>query len=197
MSNQTSERKGGLEFKLLLCGEESVGKTSLIQRFVENSFNESATYEGELQSTELTLFGVPIKLYLQDLGKEIWEDVASFYVSDNDGILLVFDTSEKIKMKHSLDYWFQSIRDINQEIPLLLIGNKSDLPVKVNLNKIVQYISKLGINLIQTSAKTGDNVSYAFKLLTSEIVKKKAAEKKRVEGKRTDGLDNIFSRYEL
>lgn len=197
MSNQTSERKGGLEFKLLLCGEEGVGKTSLIQRFVENSFTESATYEGELQSTELTLFGVPIKLYLQDLGKEIWEDVASFYVSDNDGLLLVFDTSEKIKMKHSLDYWLQSIRDINQEIPLLVIGNKSDLPIKVNLNKIVQYISKLGVNLIQTSAKTGDNVSYAFKLLTSEIVKKKAAEKKRVEGKRTDGLDNIFSRYEL
>jgi len=202
MQSPNSGRVTNLEFKILLVGEEGVGKTSLIRRFIENRFDENsipnlASSESGYTTTQLNLFGAPIKLQIQDVEQVIWEDVVSYYLVDNDGILIIFDASAKMKIRPYIDYWFQPIRQINSDIPVVVIGNKSDLTVKVNIKKIAQYCSKLGINFIQTSAKTGDNVGYAFKLLTSEIVKAKAAAKKAAEGKRADGLSNIFTRYDL
>ncbi|MFX1293679.1 MAG: hypothetical protein ACFFD2_02295 [Promethearchaeota archaeon] len=138
-----------------------------------------------------------MKLHIQDLGKENWEDVAYYYVKNNDGIFLVFDSSVKMKVKPYLNFYFRTIHQCNTEIPILVVGNKNDLPVKVNINKIAQYITKLGNNFIQTSAKTGDNVGYAFKLLTSEVIKKKAAAKKLTTRNLEDDLYNIFTRYNL
>jgi len=195
-----SRQNRNLEFKILLSGDEGAGKTSLIRRFIENKFDELIDpnlIEGSYISTELNLFGAPIKLQLQDIGKAIWEETSTYFIEDNDGFLIVFDTSIKMKVKPYLEYFLKPILEFNRDTPFLIIGNKSDLPVKVNINKISQFISKLGGNFVQTSAKTGDNVSYIFKLITSEIVKKKAAAKKRTEDKRTDGLDPIFSRYQL
>ena len=200
MDSSTSGPTGGLKFKVLIVGEDEVGKTSLIIRFVENRFEDSSSPKtlGDFITTKLDLFGVPIQIQIQDVTRAIdWEESVPFFVEDNDGILLILDMSSKAKMKLYLDYWLKSIRDHNQEIPVLVVGNKSDLPKKVNLNKTAQYASKFGSNFIETSAKTGENVSYAFKLLTSEIVKQKAAAKKRSEGKRTDGLDSIFNRYDI
>ncbi len=190
----------GLRFKILLAGEEGVGKTSLILRFIKNVFDDSSdpkAIEGDLITHSLNLFGAPVHLEIQDLKEANWAQVASYYTQDNDGILLVFDTTSKT-VKPYLDYWLKTIREsANAEIPVMVLGNKSDLPVKSNLEKVSQYISSLGFHFIQTSAKTGENVGYAFKLLTSEIVKHKAASKKRSEGRRTDGLDVIFDRYKL
>ncbi len=196
MASDNSSRRTGLEFKILIAGEDGVGKTSLIRRFIENRFQDSpdASLVGDYVTTSLDLFGAPLKLQIQDFKGEIWEEVASYYLQDNDGILLVLDTSQKTKAKPYIDYWLEPIKI---EKPIIIVGNKSDLPIKMNLKKISQYIQHLGHNFIQTSAKTGENVSYAFKLLTSEIVKKKAAAKKRSEEKRDDGLSNIFTKYEM
>jgi small GTP-binding protein len=189
----------GLKFRILLAGDEGVGKTSIILRFIKNVFDASSnskTIEGDLITHSLNLFGAPVQLEIQDLKEANWAQVASYYTQDNDGILLVFDTTSKT-VKPYLDYWLKTIRDLNAEIPVIVLGNKSDLPVKSNLQKVSQYIASIGFHFIQTSAKTGENVSYAFKLITSEIVKHKAASKKRVEGRRSDGLDVIFDRYKL
>jgi small GTP-binding protein len=197
--NVENQGEQGLKFKILLAGEEGVGKTSIILRFIKNEFDGSSNpkaIEGDLVTHSLNLFGAPIYLEIQDLKEADWAQVASYYTQDNDGILLVFDTTSKT-VKPYLDYWLKTIRDLNVDIPVIVLGNKSDLPVKSNLQKVSQYISSICFHFIQTSAKTGENVSYAFKLLTSEIVKHKAASKKRSEGRRTDGLDVIFDRYKL
>jgi small GTP-binding protein len=200
MGLQNQGEQSGLRFKILLAGEEGIGKTSLILRFINNVFDASSppkTIEGDYITTNLNLFGVPVRLDIQDLKEVNWSEVVSYYTKDNDGILLVFDTNSSKPVKPYLDSWLKAIRNINTEIPIIVLGNKSDLPVKVQIKKVSQYISSLGVHFIQTSAKTGENVSYAFKLLASEIVKSKAAQKKRTGTRRTDGLDVIFDRYKM
>ncbi|NVM55517.1 MAG: GTP-binding protein [Candidatus Helarchaeota archaeon] len=190
----------GLYFKILLAGEDGVGKTSLIIRFIANRFEDSSSpksIEGDYVTTKLDLFGAPVKIQIQDFTGIQWPEVVSFHVKDNDGILVILDVSSKAKMKPYLDYWLKSIRQVNASIPVVVVGNKNDLSIKININKTAQYVSQLGSNFIETSAKSGENVGYAFKLLTSEIVKHKAAVKKRSEGRREDGLDAIFSRYNI
>ncbi len=199
MSPQSIDRSNALEFRILVAGEDGVGKTSLILKFVHNRFEDSTnkSLEGDIMTKKLELFGAPIKLQLQDSRSSDWAEVVSYYVSDNSGILLVLDTSSKTKMKSYLDYWLKSIRNVDTEIPVVVAGNKSDLSKKANIAKVSQYVSKLGSNFIETSAKTGENVSYVFKLLASEIVKQKAAAKKRSETRRDDGLSPIFSKFNL
>ena len=201
MGLQNKGETSGLRFKILLAGEEGVGKTSLIIRFLNNSFDavsKQKAIEGDYITTNLNLFGAPVRLDIQDLKEENWSEMVSYYTKDNDGILLVFDSNSAKPVKPYLDLWLKSIRNVNTEIPIIILGNKSDLPVKAQIKKISQYISSLSFHFIQTSAKTGENVSYAFKLIVSEIVKSKAAEKKKTGGtRRTDGLDPIFDRYKL
>lgn len=201
MGLQNQGQQSGLRFKILLAGEEGVGKTSLIFRFINNFFDATSktkAIEGDYITTNLDLFGAPVRLDVQDLKEANWSETCSYYTKDNDGILLVFDTNSAKPVKPYLDYWLKTIRDTNAEIPLLILGNKSDLPVKVNIKKISQYIATLGLHFIPTSAKSGENVSYAFKLLVSEIVKSKAAQKKKKSTEtRSDGLDPIFNRYKL
>lgn len=199
MSSHPLNNSNALEFKILLAGEDGVGKTSLILRFIYDRFEESSnkSLDGDIVTKKFDLFGAPVKLQVQDSKSADWDEVVSYYITDNDGVLIVLDVTSKAKMKPYLDYWLKSIRDINAEIPVLVVGNKNDSSKKVNIPKTSQYVSKLGSNFIETSAKTGENVSYAFKLLTTEIVKQKAAAKKRSETRRDDGLAPIFSHYDL
>ena len=186
-----------LEFKILIVGDDGVGKTSLIIRFINNSFTESAekVLEGDLMSKKLELFGAPIKVQIQDSSSYGWEDVSRYLVPDADGVMIALDVSSKAKMKPYIDFWIDSIRRYNTEVPILIVGNKNDLQKKVNIPKIAQYIAKVGSNFIEVSAKSNENVGYAFKLLTSEIVKHKAAAKKRHEDTMSDGSTQIFSRF--
>ncbi|NVM27197.1 MAG: GTP-binding protein [Candidatus Helarchaeota archaeon] len=200
MSFPSSGSASGLTFRILLAGEEGVGKTSLILRFIQNRFEESSTpksLEGDFITKQFNLFGAPIKLQIQDLGVTLWEEIVSYHVRDNDGILIILDTSSKGKMKPYLDYWLKPIRQVSNDIPVIVVGNKTDLPTKINITKTAQYAAQIGSVFVETSAKTGENVSYAFKLITSEIVKRKAAAKKASEGRRSDGLNSIFTHYDL
>ena len=195
----SSQSGNALQFRILIIGEDSVGKTSLIMRFIHNRFEDSSDkhLEGDIISKKLELFGAPIKLQIQDSSSFDWEQTMSYYIGDADGIMIVLDLASKSKMRPYLDYWLSSVRRFDTEVPIIIVGNKTDLPTKINLKKTVQYISKIGMNLIETSAKTGENVSYAFKLLTSEVVKKKAASKKTSSSRRADGLSPAFNKYGL
>ncbi|MFX1594725.1 MAG: hypothetical protein ACFFBK_01540, partial [Promethearchaeota archaeon] len=71
-----------------------------------------------------------------------------------------------------LDEWVQSFRDARDEAPIILIGNKSDLEqqVKISESEAVNYAKMNKMDLVITSAKTGQNVEDAFIKLTKIIL---------------------------
>ena len=160
---------GDFSSKLILTGDYSVGKTSLIKRFVENIFQESY----------ISTIGVEISKKTLELGETtnvnfiIW-DIAGqraqmapyrtrFYSGANSA-LIVIDRTRKDNLQ-SIEYWYNDIKkSISANIPIVIVGNKSDLDDKIIISEseIKEISEKYGFHYILTSARTGDNVNDAF-----------------------------------
>lgn len=165
------------EFKVLLVGDPAVGKTSLMQKFVENRFDRD--YKPSI--------GVDFAYKTMDVGEKvakliIW-DVASqerftpyrssFYQQTN-GALVVFDLTRPDTLE-AVENWMREIRQFTGDIPVVLVGNKADLDKKRKVRKtdVEPWIERYGCGYVETSAMNGHGVEEAFQALCTAIVAKR------------------------
>ncbi|TFG29528.1 MAG: GTP-binding protein [Promethearchaeota archaeon] len=161
--------------KICLLGEAAVGKTSLVYRFIENKFrdNYKSTLGVNLLKKDMVIDdygGVSCQIW--DLGgQESFKSLRRLYLEGANGALVIFDTTKR-KTFEKLDEWIHSFKESRGEKPLLLIGNKIDLEDKRNVkdNEANDYATKNSMDIILTSAKTGENVEKAFKALVKTIL---------------------------
>jgi small GTP-binding protein len=161
--------------KLVLLGEASVGKTSLVYRFIENKFREN--YKSTLgvnllkKDMDIDEYG-NVSAQIWDLGgQESFKSLRQLYLEGANGALLVYDMTNK-KSFEKLGEWIQSFGQARDDAPILLIGNKSDLKkqIKISENESLDYAKANNMSLIITSAKTGQNVEEAFIQLTKRVL---------------------------
>ncbi len=161
--------------KICLLGEANVGKTSLVYRFIENKFRENykSTLGVNLLKKDMNIPGYgDVSAQIWDLGgQESFKSLRKLYLEGANGSLLVYDMTSKITFE-KLDEWVQSFRDARDEAPIILIGNKSDLErqIKISESEAVNYAKMNKMDLVITSAKTGQNVEDAFIKLTKIIL---------------------------
>ena len=166
--------------KVCLVGEQFVGKTSLIHRFVTGSFDESyirtlgATVtkkavdvcgpDGHLARVDMMILDIMGKQTFLQLFKDA-------YFSGAKGVLAVFDLTQKGSLL-DLVRWVDGLRDTTGPIPVVALGNKLDLTdrIEVDDRAIEAVLGPLGIPVVKTSAKTGENVEEAFIGLARDIV---------------------------
>ena len=163
--------------KTVLLGEAGVGKTSLVYRFIENKFRENykSTLGVNLLKKDLEVEGYGgVSSQIWDLGgQESFRSLRKLYLEGANGGLIIFDLTDK-KSFDKLNDWLESFRTARGEQPLLLIGNKSDLEnqVKITEKEANKYAKENKMDLILTSAKTGQNVEEAFIKLNKRILDK-------------------------
>jgi len=163
--------------KTVLLGEAGVGKTSLVYRFIENKFRENykSTLGVNLLKKDLEVEGYGgVSSQIWDLGgQESFRSLRKLYLEGANGGLVIFDLTDK-KSFDKLNDWLESFRTARGEQPLLLIGNKSDLEnqVKITESEAKKYAKENKMDLILTSAKTGQNVEEAFIKLNKRILDK-------------------------
>ncbi|MHA1652151.1 MAG: Rab family GTPase [Candidatus Helarchaeota archaeon] len=185
-------------FKLVLLGDMAVGKTSLVLRYINNTFSEQyiSTIGADFLLKDLELFGAPIRLMIWDLGgQEQWDHVRGRYMQGSDGCILVFDVNRKFNLEHYIFRWLDEIRDfIGENTPLIIVGNKIDLEPQIDLRRAAYFIKNLKYPYVETSAKTGAHVEAMFKRITADIVKRKAEFIKKAKEMEETDISEIFNK---
>ena len=162
-------------YKLLLIGDSGVGKSSLLLRFVDGSFQEEhlSTLGVDFKIRTVELDGKTIKLQIWDTaGQERFRAIQSAYYRGSHGIMLVYDTTAESSFTN-VQTWLSEIgKHAPEGVGRILVGNKADLTEQraVPYEDAKAVAKELGIGqFLETSAKDASNVEDAFLTLAREL----------------------------
>ncbi|MHA1582568.1 MAG: Rab family GTPase [Candidatus Baldrarchaeia archaeon] len=174
-------------YKIVLLGDGMVGKTTLRQVFMGEGFRETymMTFGCDFAVKDVILENdVKIRLQIWDLaGQPSFEKIRKSYYRGSKGAILVYDTTRRETLEH-VPLWVKELlyNTGKRDIPIVLVGNKIDLRTEkeshvsteegLKMKKFLQENFRLNVLFIETSAKTGENVDTAFKILAGEILQR-------------------------
>ena len=165
------ERK--LAFKIVVIGDPSVGKTSVIRRFSENKFSTSylPTIGADFNLKVIELPDAQVIMTVWDIGgHERFQEIRAFYYSGAHGGIIAFDLTRK-DTYDNVRKWEEDIRKgAGEKIPLIIMCNKADLEKRIVISEeeIQQMAKDLQIPYFVTSAKTGVNIQHAFEKMAQD-----------------------------
>jgi small GTP-binding protein len=161
-------------FKILIAGNATVGKTSLLRRYVDGMFDDSSvmTVGVDFFTKDLLFDNIHCSLQLWDLGgQKRFRYLLDSYVMGARGALLLFDLTMMPKIGDILE-WVNIVRLHDINLPIILVGTKNDLEDYTAVDDESALHIKNAFNMIdyiKTSAKTGYNIEKVFDTLTKKL----------------------------
>ena len=155
------------KYKLIFLGDQGVGKSCILNRFMNDTFTEEyqATIGLDFQSKNVQIDNQDIHLLLYDTaGQEKFRALIPMYTRDANIILLVYDVTSKDSFLHLSD-WLKDLTNIKKEdVIFAVVGNKIDLDDRreVNSDEGENYAKEHEFIFAEVSAKTGDGFSELF-----------------------------------
>ncbi|XP_055703821.1 ras-related protein Rab6 isoform X1 [Phlebotomus papatasi] len=162
------------KFKLVFLGEQSVGKTSLITRFMYDSFDNTyqATIGIDFLSKTMYLEDRTVRLQLWDTaGQERFRSLIPSYIRDSTVAVVVYDITNANSF-HQTSKWIDDVRtERGSDVIIMLVGNKTDLSDKrqVSTEEGDRKAKELNVMFIETSAKAGYNVKQLFRRVAAAL----------------------------
>ena len=154
--------------KLLTIGDQFVGKSSIINRYIDDKFNENIkpTLGIDFKTKMIQKGENLIKISIYDTaGEEKYRHLIKNYYNGSNGILLVFDITKRNSFDN-LNFWLDELeKNCNlNNLYIFLVGNKTDLKKerKVSYDEAKNFADMKKIPYIEISAKTGDNIDKLF-----------------------------------
>jgi small GTP-binding protein len=163
-----------LQKKVCMLGSFSVGKSSLVRRFVESIFSEQyhTSIGVKVDKKLVRAAGRDVTLVLWDIhGEDVFQKVQISYLRGMSGYLLVADGTRRQTLEDALALATR-VTETMGKIPTVLVLNKCDLAAQWELEPDRE--SKLtadGWHVFRSSAKTGESVEQAFSQLTLAMLK--------------------------
>ena len=149
--------------KIIFVGDACTGKTSIINRIIDNPFND--TYEVSIgidfMSKNIRFRGQNIKIQIWDsAGQEKYKGLIPSYIRNSSIVFIVYDVSNRSSFDN-IKNWIQFVKDI-EKTTMILCGNKIDLDRDVNTNEGEEIAKSEGILFFECSAKTNENIKNMF-----------------------------------
>ncbi|KAL0471387.1 GTP-binding protein ryh1 [Neurospora crassa] len=167
------------KFKLVFLGEQSVGKTSLITRFMYDSFDNM--YQATIGIDFLSKACSTPTMYLEDrtvrlqlwdtAGQERFRSLIPSYIRDSSVAVVVYDISNAKSFQNTRK-WIDDVRaERGNDVIIVLVGNKTDLNDKreVTTAQGEEEARRNNLMFVETSAKLGHNVKTLFKRIAQAL----------------------------
>uniref|UniRef100_A0AAQ5ZTJ5 EF-hand domain-containing protein n=1 Tax=Amphiprion ocellaris TaxID=80972 RepID=A0AAQ5ZTJ5_AMPOC len=150
-------------FKIVLVGNSSVGKTSLLRRFCDDSFHSgtSATVGIDYSVKTITVDSSQVALQLWDTaGQERYRSITKQFFRKADGVVVMYDITAEQSFT-AVRQWLTSVKEgAGEDIPLMLLGNKTDKEIERQIQKAVgeRLAKDSQMSFYECSAYSGFNV---------------------------------------
>ena len=169
--------KKKIKIKVTVIGDGSVGKTSLIQKFTQGTFQTDyiKTIGAQLTNYETEIDGYKIELIFWDIaGQDNFHFLRPSFYRSSRAAIIVYSLEENDLGRRSFEHittWYKDVKQFCGEIPIIVFANKVDLINEKSLDKakiqnLVKEHNFLGYYI--TSAKTGQGLEEAFNNLIKE-----------------------------
>ena len=169
-----------INLKLLLIGDSTVGKTSILFRYINEEFPEYyvSTIGVEYKIKTLIIDGKKVILRIWDTsGQERYRSITQNFYRNANGILFVFDITNRESF-NNIKIWLTDSENCETKVTKILVGNKIDLKDKRTVDKeiIEAFAEKKDMKYFESSAKEGINIDELFRELAELILKDKTEE---------------------
>jgi len=162
------------KYKLVFLGDESVGKTSIITRFMYDHFDDTyqATIGIDFLSKTMYLEDRVTRLQLWDTaGQERFRSLIPSYIRDSSVAMIVYDITNQNSFK-SISKWVEDVREERgNDVVIMLVGNKSDLQDQrqITTTQGEEKSKELSVMFMETSAKSGENIKQLFRTVATNL----------------------------
>ncbi|KAJ2853608.1 GTPase Ryh1 [Coemansia erecta] len=162
------------KYKLVFLGEQSVGKTSIITRFMYDTFDTTyqATIGIDFLSKTMYLEDRTVRLQLWDTaGQERFRSLIPSYIRDSSVALVIYDITNRESFSQT-SKWIDDVRaERGNDVIIVLVGNKTDLndSRQVSTEEGEKKARDLNVMFMETSAKAGHHVKALFKKIAQAL----------------------------
>jgi small GTP-binding protein len=191
-TSSTTSTTDIIEIKLVMIGDSSVGKTSIVTRLVFDKFktDNTSTIGGAFNVlTKKTSNNEVFKFQIWDTaGQDRFRSLVPMYVQRCNLVFFVFDITFLDSFNAIKNYWYKFVTSIEPNTEIILIGNKSDLESKRQVlnSDAEEYAEHIGVPYLECSAMNISNMDELEALMITAAQKIK----KRKSGNNNDNNDN-------
>ena len=165
--------------QILIIGNSVVGKTSILTKYTSKTYNENyvATVGLDYFTKDEIIDNKTIRVKIWDTaGQERYKAITKCFFQRAQGIMIVYDVTNK-KSFDDLKMWIDSINSQSkltedlENMPIILIGNKIDIPKRViDKETAINFAKEQNLDYYETSAKTGKGVDTAIQELVKKVM---------------------------
>jgi len=162
-------------FKIVIFGDAGCGKTTLLKKYSTDLFisDTRMTIGVDFETKTLHFDGLDVKLMIWDFGgEERFRFIFPNYICGAMGGILMYDITNYSSLSHAID-WLTLLKASDNEIPIVLIGGKSDLEIirEVSPEEGLTVAEDMNIHAFyECSSKTGENVEKIFHSLVKTML---------------------------